>query len=316
MRDARRAEVLFVEAGHAAGGEVGVPVSSSDSASNGAKKSVAFSEPSACTAQPHDRLAEVRRRGVARRRRRGRAAVAGAEQERPRAVGGQPGARLPDAGAVPARRRSTQRALTCARGRDAEHPALPGREVAVGPETRVDDAVHQQQAGALQLGRRREGHARLVLRGAAEFHREARPSRCPWPCRSRPCTSAPAPSCPTRRSCASDRRCSSLGSITGVAVTPMFGVRSPQPMSRGLPGRPQVQRRRPAQRAGRRVQSVDLVVLGRHQQRAVVRAAAARRPALPRICDHSWPNVPPLTSCGVSEGFRDTTRRAGHRPRS
>ena len=73
---------------------------SSCAASNGAKKSTGFSVPSGWTCSrtidsPRFAGGELPGAGVERR-----AAVAGAEQDRARAVGGEPGARLPDAGAV------------------------------------------------------------------------------------------------------------------------------------------------------------------------------------------------------------------------
>ena len=56
------------------------------------------------------------------------------------------------------------------------------------------------------------------------------------------------------------------GSITGVAVTPTDGVRSAHPMSAGFQGVPWGSVIDHLFVACRRVEAVDVVLLGRHQQ--------------------------------------------------
>ena len=163
---------------------------SSCAASNGAKKSVGFSEPSACTCSRTIDSPSVRRRCGPGRGRRGRAAVAGAQQDRARAVGGEPGARLPDAGAVVPVALSTQRALIWPAVETPNTQPCQGAIVAVAAERGVDDAFHQQQAGALQLGwRPGRTCADAFCGGAAQPDGEAGLLRRRWRRRPRPCTS-------------------------------------------------------------------------------------------------------------------------------
>ena len=246
------------------------PTSSSFAASKGAKKSTAFSEPSGWTCRrttDSPRFAGGVLPGVGSRR---RAAVAGAEQD-----------------ACPGRRRSGRRPtarcrrrcrsaigdparLDCARGRDAEHPALPGRDVAVRAEGRVDDAVHQQQARALQLGRRRGRSAPGAFCARA----------------ARAATGKPAFSVPVSMSTASmyqragperARRVGLVRQVGGVRRRVDHRRRGDADVRRqiaaadvgGVPGVPRFSGAGQRMRAGGRVEPVDLVVLGRDQQRAV-----------------------------------------------
>ena len=118
--------------------------------------------------QTHDRLAERSRRRRPGRGRAGRSAVAGAQQDRPCPVGGEPDPRLPDPGAVASGRVVDPACGDLARRRDAEHPSLIGPVVAVAAKPGVDHAVHQQQAWPLLLVGGQERHCGIVVCGAAQ----------------------------------------------------------------------------------------------------------------------------------------------------
>ena len=70
---------------------------------------------------------------------------------------------------------------------------------------------------------------------------------------------------------------------------------------------------RPPHRAGLRVEPVDLVVLRRHEQRAV-RHQGLRVDLPGTAVAKSWPNVPPVTTAAVrpgSSGYQDGAQRIG-----
>ena len=174
MRDRGGAEVFIRQRRHPAGCEVGIPAVERDRVVGGEEVD-RLQGAVRLHVESDDRLTEVARRRVSRGRRRRGAAVARAQQDRAGAVGGEPRARLPDAGSAAALIGDPARLhRTCAG--NAEHPPLPGSRVAVRAEGGVDDAFHQQQARSLQLGLRFEvlGAAFVdVLGGAFERDREA-----------------------------------------------------------------------------------------------------------------------------------------------
>ena len=94
----------------------------------------------------------------------------------PEHVGDQAASGLPDARAGVAglaRLRGSRASRLWPAGREADHPSLVVGVVAVPAEPGVDDPVHQQQAGALQVRRGIERHPRVVGRGALQPQREA-----------------------------------------------------------------------------------------------------------------------------------------------
>ena len=132
----------------------------------------------------------------------------------------------------------------------ADDDAAVGGDVAVGGEPHVDDAVQQQQAGALHLVAFVERHARRVHGRPGDRHREAGRAPAPvaaesacryqWAFGRAPCLPEGASSC---RSCPVD------GSTTGVEVEPMYGCQVRASDRRGLEGL--AERAAPLDRAGR-----------------------------------------------------------------
>ena len=116
-----------------------------------------------------------------------------------------------------------RRSARCA---EADDDAAVGSDVAVGGERDVDDAVQQQQRGALHREAFVERHARRVVRRAGDRDREARAlfagggrERLQVPVRARDalCRSAGASSC---RSCRSRGRSRASRSSRGPASGP------------------------------------------------------------------------------------------------